>query len=195
MEHILILWLESSITMLSTYSPHQLPIFTELKSAHKKRNIQVIHDIHNFNIISNLCYFLFRCFCSFLHFLLSSIFFMREKLSHSLVFLFACSSFSSNNFIIPQRWNHLGKWTGMWTGNYFLCISKKLPSIFSVFCSFSSLNESVLILSMNLLHISTPFHLLFQMFFNLTFHFEHKYSLWLFDINKLKSTFRFIFKE
>ena len=141
--------------MLSTYSPHQLPIFTELKSAHKKRNIQVIPDIWNFNVISNLCNFYFDVlFFSSLSFILC-LFFMREKLNYSLVFWVACSSFSSKQF------HHSTKMKPSWEMN--VDVNRKLffvhfkETSINLLCLGSFLNEFVLIWGMNLLHISAPF--------------------------------------
>ena len=162
--------------MLSTYSPQQLSIFTELKSAYKKRNIRVIPDIWNFNIISNLCYFYFDVlFFSSLSFILCL--FMWERLKYSLVFLLACSSFSSKWF------HHSTKMKSSWEMNMnankklLFCVFQRNLHQSSLFRFLFFLNESVSIGGMNLLHISALSHLHFQMFSNLTFHFEHKYSL------------------
>ena len=122
--------------MLSAYSPHQLPIFTELKSAYKKRNIQVIPDIWNFNIISNLCYFYFDVlFFSSLSFIFCLFYERKVELFFSLLsglfFLFfkAISSFHKDEIILGNERECEQEIT-------FLCVSKKLPSIFSVLVPF-----------------------------------------------------------
>ena len=126
--------------MLSTYFPHQLPIFTELKSVHKKRNIQVIPDIWNFNIVSNLWYFYFDVlFFSSLSFILCPFYVRKVELFFGL--FIGLFFLSSNNFIIPQRWNHLGKRTWMWIGNYFFCVFQRnfhQSSLGSFFYSWAS---------------------------------------------------------
>ena len=97
-------------------------------------------------------------FYSFLHFLLSFVFFMREKLSYSLVFLLACSSFSSKQF------HHSTKMKSSWEMN--VNVNSKLLFVYvfqrnflqsSLFKFIFFLNESVLIWGMNLLHISARF--------------------------------------
>ena len=106
---------------------------------------------------------------------------MRKKLNYSLAFLLACSSFSSEQF------HHSRKMKPSCEINvnvnrkllFCVCVSKKLPSIFSVWVPFllwmSPFWFKVWICCIYQLF----FHLHLQMFSNLTFHFEHKYSLWL----------------
>ena len=109
---------------------------------HIKRETYKLFPIFGTLILSQIFVIFISMFYSFPHFLLSFVFFMREKLNYSLVFLLACSSFSSKQF------HHSTKMKSSWETN--VNVNRKL-----LFCVFQrNFHQSSLFRFLFLLWIS-----------------------------------------